>query len=332
MTKNIMKQYIDLTKKQINFYLRLVFDNKFDAKIADAYTQVYINCRYYNFYEEDINNSMRRKILEKLKEEEETLSLDEIEKRDLIEQIRIFFYYILYFDDVVYYKDLMTKIKQIEKLRQKILKKKSKDFVEKLFNKISQLIEEKKAFLDKFNTEDFKLKISNYSGISNVYKVNLQHQITFPMIYSQMAIQKAFCTGVINEDKLLVEYSLLTVVIIKDIIKQNFRKKYIAEFTDTILNKKVKMKSLFNIIDNSAIQEKLNLKIKYEKFLKNKEEIYELMRYGYKIAIVLDDSFEVNYTNFQKLNVFEFIIVSKKLKKYDEIIQNKNLLHNLIEI
>ena len=60
------------------------------------------------------------------------------------------------------------------------------------------------------------------------------------------------------------------------------------------------------------------MKIRYEKFMENKEAIYELMREGYKIAIILDDSFEVDFKNLESLDMFKFIIINKDFEKYKE--------------
>ena len=52
MTVNIINEYIKIVKKQINEYMKLVFDNKFKKKYCDSYTEKYIKVRYYNFYED----------------------------------------------------------------------------------------------------------------------------------------------------------------------------------------------------------------------------------------------------------------------------------------
>ena len=80
------------------------------------------------------------------------------------------------------------------------------------------------------------------------------------------------------------------------------------------------------------LQDKVSLKIRYEQFAKNKEVVYELMRNGYRITIILDNSFDVTFKNVETLQMFEFVIVSRDLKKYKEIKQNIEELHNIIEI
>ena len=74
------------------------------------------------------------------------------------------------------------------------------------------------------------------------------------------------------------------------------------------------------------------MKIRYEDFQKKKEEIYELMRNGYRVALIIDNSFEVDYKNIGMLKMFKYIIIDKQSKKYDEIKEYRNLLENVIEI
>lgn len=329
MTINIMDKYIEITRKQINEYMKLVFGRKFNKKYCDAYTEKYINIRYYNYYDEDIHSTIRRKIVYYIKQEQESLAINNIDDRILIEQMRIFYYYLVYFDNVTYCKDLRKTAEKIDKLRNKMLNKKEEGFAEKLYNTMQEYIQAKQDFIEKFESTDFYIKISNYPDRLNVYRINLKNNIKFPKVYSEFALKKAFETGIINEDKLLVEYYLTSIQILKDIIKQNFRRVYVVEFATTLLKKTNKIKNLLHIISNSAIQEKICIKIRYENFAKNREKIYELMKQGYNIALILDDSFEVNYKNIESLRLFKYIILNKHLDNYEEI-KNNNIKNIII--
>ena len=193
--------------------------------------------------------------------------------------------------------------------------------------------EEKEKLLSRFETNQFFLKITNYKDKSNIYRVNIKHQLKFPMEYSEMAINKVFNMGITNEDKLTIEYYLIVVQIIKDIIKQNFKKQYIVEFAETLLEKPKKIKGLLNSIDNVAIQDKLILKIRHEHFIENKEKVYELMREGYRFSIILDNSFEVSYKNMENLKMFKYVILNKDSKQYGEVMRfNDEIKNNIIEI
>lgn len=330
MTINIMEKYLEITKKQINSYLRLVFGRDFNKKYCDSYTEKYINVRYYNYYEADVNNTIRKKILYQLSQEQEALAINNVQDRTIIEQMNIFYYYVLYFDNVVHYKDLRKKIEQIGKLRKKLLNKSSEKFEEELYLSMKNYIEQKKEFIEKFESDEFYLKVSNYPDKLNVYRINLKNNIKFPIVYSEFAIKKAFETGTINEDKLIVEYYLTTIKIVQDLIKHNFKKKYIVEFACSLLKKPKKLNNLLNIIDNTAIQEKICIKIRYENYIQYKEKIQELMKNGFNIVLILDNSFDVNFKNIESLRLFKYVILNKNLKHYEKIKSEK--IKNIIII
>lgn len=326
MTINIINQYIELTKKQINEYMKLVFENNFNKKYCDMYTEKYINTRYYNFYEKNENNTIRTRILDNLRELQEELEKKLYVDKKEIENIRVFYYFVLYFDNVVYYKDLEKIIQKITKLRERTLGKKKDGFDKKLYLKMTECIKQKEEFIKKFETNEFYIKLSNYPEKLHIYRVNLKYNIEFPLTYSNYAVEKAFATGIIDEDKLVVEYYLITMQILKDILKQNFKKQYVVEFSSSLLKKPKKLKSLLNIINGTSVQEKLSIKIRYGKFIKNKDKVYDLMRKGYKIAIVMDDTFEVNAKNLQSLDMFKYVIVNKTFKDYEKIKDRKNII------
>lgn len=333
MTVNIMEQYIEITKKQIEDYMKLVLEEKFNKTYCDLFIERYINIRYYNYYENEMAETIRRKILSHLKQVSEDMIINNINDRELIENMRVLFYYVLYFDNVVYYKNLENKIIQIAKIRMRIYGKITENFEKNLFQTMQKYINDKRKLVEKFLSNEFYLKITNYPDKLKIYRINLKFKnIKFPLEYSEFAINKAFQTGLMAEDKLVIEYYLVVLQILKDVLKLNFKRKYILEFADTLLKKPKKIKGILNIISSSAVQDKVSLKIKYEQFIQNKEIIYDLMKNGYKITIILDNSFDVTFKNIETLQMFEFVIISRDLKKYNEIKQEVKELHNIIEI
>lgn len=338
MSINVMNQYIELTKKEANDYIKAILGSKFNKKISDKYKEKYINIRYYNFNEKDYEEeeektSFKKNLAKGLTLTEEELIEEMPEKKEIIEKLNSFYYFFLNLDNFTYGKELEEDIDKLCDLREKLLNKDDIEFKKNAYEIINKYNKGKSELLAKFeNNEDFYIKTKPYHGISNVNKVVIKHNVKLPMIYSLEAIEKAFNTGIINEDKLIIEYYLITVEIIKEIAKENFKKQYILEFAPTLFKKKKKLKSLLNIIDNDSIKDKLSLKIKYSDFLKEKENIYELTRKGLKVAIVLDEEFAVNFMNLEKLNIFSYIIVNKKLRYYEELLENRVVLNNLIEI
>ncbi len=332
MTSNVMQEYTKITQEEVFSYIKLIFENSYSKKIALRYMDAYLNVRFYNFYPKDDNLTFRKNYLNAIKEAEASIVRDMPEKRKLIENMGLFFYYILYFDKISYRVDIDEIIEKLYKIRKKLLKKDNEDFKKNFYNIFIEYSNKKEKFLKKFETEEFVLKISDYEGANNANRVNLKYNIKFPMIYSNQAIENVFNSGLISEDKLFVEYNLISVEVIQDILRGNFKRQYIIEFNTNLFNKSRKLASLLKIINNSAVQDKINFKITYKEFLKNKENIYELMRNGFKFAVILDDSFEPQYANFERLNAFYYTIASRKLEYYNTIIANESIIKRLIKI
>lgn len=333
MTNNVMSEYLEIVKRYISKYMKRILGYKYNKMICEALTERYINTRYYNYFSiQEEGLTLRQKIMSELKKLEIKLIGQYPDMEKEINISSIFFYYIMYFDNIILTKNIEKKIENIEKLREKLLNKKEEYFKNELYEIISNWNKEKIEEFDKFESKEFELKITHYKDKKDVNNVKLIHNIKFPYVFSDFAIQKVFSSGIINEDKLYIEYYLISIKIIKDILRHNFKKQYIVEFADSLLEKNKKIKGILNIINSPEIQEKLSLKIKYEKYLKFKEEVHELLRSGFKIAIVLDDSFEIEYSNIEKLSIFSYVLVNKNFKEYNELMKNKNLVNNLIEI
>lgn len=212
------------------------------------------------------------------------------------------------------------------------IKKDNPEFKKDFYNTYKAYTNIKNQFLTTFNTDKFILKIADYEGTNNANRVILRYTIEESTLYNTQAYETAFSEGIVFEDKLFVEYYLITAQVIQDILKGNFKKQYIVEFNPNLLKKNRKLNQLLEIINNSAIQDKVNMRIEYADFIKNKDKVYDLMRNGYRLAIVLDNTFEPEYANFQRLNAFNYILANKKLKYFDKILLNEQELNGLIKI
>ena len=329
---NVMNEYIKVTRKFITDYFRLILGNKFNRKISDEFLEKYIQVRYYESDENTNRNELKKDILKQLDIKKKELKQDYPENKENIEKLRIFYNYIPYFDYLIQTKDMDKIINNIYEKRKQTLNKENEDFIEQ----IEQLEQNHQMaiqeVLNKLESNEFYLETKKVSEKPEVQEVTLRYNIKFPMIYSEFAIQKAFETGNTNEDKQFVEYYLLTNKVIKDIIQGKRKKQYIVELIDTTIKKKQKLKRLLEIIDNSAMQDKISLKISYKDYLKNRSNISEFIQKGFKIAIELDDTFEFKAAELERLEIFQFVLIDKKHKYYDEMMKNKNKLNNVVEM
>ena len=337
--KNIMDMYLNFTEKRIKKYMKMIYSRYYDEEIVSEYLKTYINARYYNIM--NTNKPARAfylRIIDELEFKEKILIKkdEKQQKTKIINNVKKVFAYILFFDNV----RKVENFKKIDSLREIIKKimeivtiefniKTSKEKEEELYKQITSDMVEIDVFLDKFETDEFILNFENCEQKEELYFAKLEHNIKMPMQYSDVAINKVFTEGIVAEDKLQVEYMLLSVIAIRDIISGSFKDTYIAEFTNTLFKKKSKLDSLLSIIENQALQDKININLDYSDYVKNKKTILEYTNRGYNFAIKLDNTIK-SVEDVEKLKLFKIIIAPKNLVLYKELKQNKARLNNVI--
>lgn len=198
---------------------------------------------------------------------------------------------------------------------------------------IADNIDDKINLLAKSNNiNEFYLRISPYPKQDKVKRVKIRYNLNFPMIYSISSIEQVYHDSIINEDKLLLCYYLISIRVLNDVIAGLFDREYIVDFPETIIEKAQKRDRLTKILDNDLIKERVFIKITYRDFDSNTEYIYSLLREGYKFALVVDSTFEPNYASLEKLNIFNYIIINKNLPTSNEIKNISKLKIKIIEL
>lgn len=112
----------DSTRRAHNIYETNIW-KKYNRKITLRYLDAYMNVRFYNFYIKDENLTFRKNYLNAIKEEEQKILADMPKNKKLIEDMGLFFYYILYFDKISYRVDTEEIVEKLYKIRKRILKK-----------------------------------------------------------------------------------------------------------------------------------------------------------------------------------------------------------------
>ena len=339
---NLMDTYLNFTEKKIKKYMKTIYGTHYNEELINEYLKTYINARYYNIKNTDKPaRAFYLRILDELEYKEDILmekceneaeNLDEKQaKLNIIHNIKEVFGYILFFDNVRNIENFKT-IESLKEIIEKIFNIVNEDFEikiteeieDKLYKEIKSDMLEKEIFLEKFETEEFSLKFENTEIAENLYYVTLEHNIKMPMQYSDSAIEKVFSEGIIAEDKLQVEYILLSVVSIQDIINGNFKDSYITEFEPSLFKKKQKMNGILSLISNQALQEKISLNITYSDYIKNQKSVLEYTSKGYNFVITLDDSVN-KLEDVEKLKMFKLIIVPKNLEFYNKIKEDSSI-------
>ena len=253
----------------------------------------------------------------------------------IIENAEKVFEYILFFDNVRKVDNFKTinSIKEVVKnltiLRNEKFKIKTKDdFEDKLYKQIVDDMLAKEIYLEKFEDDKFYLEMQNAK--ENIYYVTLLNNIKVSENYSERAKDKAFSSKIVAEDKIKIEYILLSIISLKDILSGNFDDVYISRFECSLFKKEKKLESTLNLIDNEALKEKINLNITYEEYVTYNKKINELIGQGYKFCITLDNTFN-DIEKLENLKIFNIVILPKEIRQYNEISRKKKIYKNIIE-
>ena len=345
--KNLMDVYLSFTERKIKKYMKLIFNQYYDENIVNEYLRTYINARYYNIINiEKPARAFYLRILDELDYKEDTLmekcekeaeSLSEKQQRlKVISTVKEVFGYILFFDNVRNIENFKT-IGSIKEIVAKALAvaseaygfKVPKDAEDKIYKEIKSDLLSKDLFLDKFDTDEFMLNFENSELRDDLFFVELLYNVKMPMQYSSQAVAQVFSEGIIAEDKLQVEYLLLSIIVIRDIVNGSFKDTYIVEFAPTLFKKKQKLDSLLSIIDNQALQSEISLNIMYSDYIKNKKSVFEYTKKGFNFTITLDNSIQ-SIEDVEKLKMFKIVIAQKNLVLYRDLKKNKTLFTNVV--
>ena len=344
---SLMDSYLNFTEKKIKKYMKLIFATYYDEEIVDEFLRTYINARYYNVQNTDKPaRAFYLRILDELeykedllmeKCEEEAESLDEKQaKLNKIHKVKEVFGYVLFFDNVRNIENFKS-IDSLKEIIEKIIDlvnsdyeiKNPKDVEDKLYKEVKSNMIDKDVFLEKFETDEFSLSFEATEFNEDFYNVKLQHNVKMPMQYSEEAIEKVFTEGIIAEDKLQIEYILLSTIAIRDIVNGNFKDAYIAEFEPSLFKKKQKLNGILDLISNQALQEKINLNISYSDYKKNQKNVLDYTSKGYNFVITLDEAVK-SVEDVEKLKMFKLVIAPKDLVLYKQIKEDNSLTNVMV--
>jgi hypothetical protein len=316
MDTNIVLEYINYIKKSLEEFYRILLEDDYQAKFIHPIIDKYIDIRYYN----NTNSKERDNIKlidNELKPIINSLLKEYPKDQELIKNIYALVSYILYFDDVSSYSSLNNLVATL--INDEVI---TISYDEEKVSKLTDFIKEfnlkKEEFINLFDTSLFSLTEKRLK--KHLYYINLTNTIKVPKIYSDYAINKAFNTGNVNEDKYYILYTLVAYNILKSAIDLDFSRQYLLDIPITIFDKPKKIERLLRILDNDLVKSHINFKISYNTYISNKEIINSFIKKGYHIAIELDDSFA---NNLDELFIFSYVLVYDYLDCYDMIKDSK---------
>ena len=315
MNPNVIEEYTSFIKKELQRFYRLVLGKKYVKELAEELIDRYILVRYYN----ETNYPKTKDIIDRISKELMDLIKPymKTDKENQAKSTYALFGYLIYFDECYYVADekaLLDVFFEDENIKVEFddnSKKEIRDFL-KLFER------NKLKFHKTFDSSQFSLEERRIR--KNLMAVKLNQRVRVSNLYSDYAIEKAFSTGVINEDKLIITLLMLCEKILQNAISLDFSRYYIVDFASTLLDKGRKIDRVFNYVDNNLAKKYIIINLSYEDYLKDAKKIEELISQGYSFSLTINETFDENY---DKLILFTYVFLYEDSQLYDMILENK---------
>ena len=332
---NVMDEYVSYTEKCFHNYLKLIFDKKYDKNIATKYIDTYMMIRYSNYLDEASTKAALSKKISKALDITNKELISEYDRTsenlNLINSYRIFSSYFYNLDQLYLLESQKKTIEIITEERKKLLGIEEDDgFLDEFSKLVRDDIKKKKDFVNAFDSKVFVLEAEELD--KNLYYAKLNNTISFPDLYSAGAIEKAKEKDSIAEDLTSIAFLQTSLKIINDLIACDFDNEYIVDLPKSYFTKKTKIKGLFNIIDNTFVQDRLRVAIDFATFQRYKSYVMEYMRSGFVFAIKLDDTFDYSSENIEFLELFDRIIMSSDKYYYKDMKKSGKIKDRIITV
>ena len=234
MTDNIVQQYAKDKKEFLKEFTKLFLGEKYNERVSNELIKSYIEARLYNYDNEDYTYFYKR-IYEYMNNKKVELESKVKDKEALEYNLKMY--------QFVFYADGVRPIEDIKELASTIYEKRKEEYVlrlqkgldSKFFKLIKSYTDKKEKFLSSFDTKDFSLYTEKYPNIDNAYMATLNFNFKLPYIYSNKIIEEVYNEGTVNEDKLIIEYMLLSTECIRDVENRKLWEKISCKFCKNLI-------------------------------------------------------------------------------------------------
>ncbi len=322
MDYNIIGEYIAFTRDKYLELLKIVLGNHYQKYLCAFFVDKYIDVRYYN----ETNYLTTKDFVSRLNKElvDLTNKLADDDNIEDIKNIVALFGYIVYFDDVCVINEDMELINTL--VSDGIVKVEQTGDMKKAIKEWYVDLKKKKELFNKtITTKDFSILESRL--YRKLYYLELEHNVKISNLYSEYAIDKAYNSGVVSEDKLFISYVLASQLVLNNAINLDFSRYYLVPIASTLFGKEKKFMRLINVINNPLAKKFISIRITYSDYKKNKTKVNNLITDGYSFGIELDGKYTGNTS---ELVLFPYIFVYEDSPEYEMLMREKDLLKSKI--
>ncbi len=315
----VFSEYVKFVNDYLMNYYRKMLDSKYEKGLVEPFVSKYIDVRYYGRSElKDI--SFTKKIDRELKEVFKQQLREFPKRNETIKNIFALFSYVLFIDGITQFKDINSLLKTMFK-DENITLEYTDDIRIAVTEITKNYIKKKIEFFKLFESAEFYLKGKRIAD--NLYFIDLGHRCELPELYSKNAIERAYNSDVVLENRTYLALVMLSSKILSEVISLKFSNNYVLNFPGSLFKKPKKIIKFTKLLNDDLLKERINLRIKYKDYKEFKRTVNEIIKEGYSISLELDDTY---VTDFDNLFLFSNIFVSKEAPYYDTIINNKDAI------
>lgn len=304
---DIITKYVDFSLTTLDNYTRLIMEKYFNKDIFLEYKNTYRDIRFYN-QETNLNKRLEPTLNEAL------TNIYNKNKNDILEIMLEIIKIYYYLDDVKALNNISLNdiVKKISILREK-LNLETEEFNKSFRKVLNNDRKRKMKYLTNLNCNDFYITQKKIKGIS-LYKVTLNDNVEIPKLYSSYAINEVKTNSKVTLELLKLEYTLVSSILLKNIIKGNFNKKYLVNFNSKIFEKDKEYNELIKIIDNDISRDNIIMIITPTNYKAYKEEFFTLRKKGFNFALYINNYEEYHLIKQDNLDFFYYILINKELE------------------
>lgn len=339
--KNIIEKTIYVKREEINEIIDLLTKSAKskvnENTIKDSLLDTYIDGKYYNFCGNVNVEYNSKNIISKIDNELKLLGENLIKAYKGSDS--------KYSEKVYKYVDIFVLINTLEQLditskdvpskRESISNKLIKFFKAdpltqlELKNMTNSIIKTQRVHksmikycLSELESNMFELEYTKVNNKKQLIGVSLKHNISFSKVYSDYIVDKTYSEGVIAEDKVIVLLNLLLLELLKNMLNQDFSKKYLVYVPGSVYGKANKLIKTFNLIEDEYAKNNIMILIDFADLASHKKSVKDLKKQGYHFAICFSTDANVKPADQKIISIADCIFVDKKGVKNTNIIQS----------
>ena len=204
------------------------------------------------------------------------------------------------------------------------------DLVDRIIKIQRKYTDKENKFFRKLDTDTFYNTYDKITTKKDWSLVTLEHNITFNKAYSEYIINQTYTKGLIAEDKLSVQLTLLASRLVNDMLTGEFNKKYLIHIPESLYKKEKKLWRILKIIDDEYAKAHVLIVATCKDMNTHKAIIKKMKKLAFKIALV----FERNSNSKRQdiLHMANVIFVDKKDNSFKKIISTipDDMLENVV--